>query len=347
MAFDKWKARLTGEKVPTFLLPDAWDEGYYRRPLVERQPNGSWKILDYVAVSYFMDGNQLIGLMHDGRPDPAEMTERELHDETLWSYVVTNPIPYEWYLAVAERGEEWPDKEKWTSVVPAIEQPAEATADAEKPAEPPKPRHQVLLDAIEAEGKKLLKTVTCADDEAVITGSKNKIAELRLAARREGEAEVKPLYNVYVAKRDIWSKPVKVAEELEAGIVTTVKLFRQSERIKEAAAAAERERIQREEFEANEREADRAIARGEPAPEPVIAEAPPAAVPAPAPVVPVYGKKTVKAEVKKFAVIEDWAKVFAHFQDDPEIRARLEKLATETIRAGGTVPGATYREGFM
>lgn len=343
MSFDKWQARLRGEKVMTFLQPDAWDEGYYRRPHLERKPNGQWKILGYTAVSYFMDGNQLVGIIGD-----REMTEQEIGDETLWSYVVSNPIPYEWYQAVAERGEEWPDKEKWTSIVPPVETAAAPSAETtDKPAEPAKERHEVLAASIRAEIEKAPKTVASAEDDAKAVGAKNRIAELRLAATKEGETLYKPIYERYKALQKRWADVIAPATTEEARLNKAVLTFREAERKKSAAAAAEAARKAQAEFEANQRAADRAIASGAPAPEPVIAAAPPATAPAPAPVVPSYGKRNVKEEVKKFAVIQDWCAVFAHFQTDADLRARLEKLATEAIRAGAAVPGATHREGLI
>lgn len=338
MSFSNWEARLRGETVKTFLQPDALDEGYYRKATAERQPNGQWKLLGYTPVCYFMDGNRLAGII-GGR----DMTDDEVTDETLWSYVVRNPIPYEWYAAVAERGEDWPDKDRWTSVVPPQPQ---AAADADAPLEPPKPRHEVLAAAIRAEIEKAPKTVASVEDDAKATGAKNRIAELRLAATKEGKALYEPIFKQYQALQKVWAEVIAPATAEEKRITNDVLTFREAERKKAAAAAAEAARKAQEEFEANQRAADRAIASGAPAPEPVITAAPPADTPAPQPAAPTYGKRQIKADLKKFAVIEDWAKVFAHFQADPELRARLEKLATDAIRAGAAVPGATHREGL-
>lgn len=334
MSFDKWKARLAGEKVPTFLRPDAWDEGYYRKASTERQPNGQWKILGYTPVSYFVDGNQLVGIIGD-----REMSDQEIGDETLWSYVVSNPIPYEWYQAVAERGEPWPDEEKWQTIVPPVE--------AANPDEPPKPRNEVLAASIRAEIEKAPKEVKSAEDDAKAVGAKNRIAELRLAATKEGEAIYKPIFERYKKFQKMWADVIAPATTEEARLNKAVLTFREAERQKAVAAAAEAARKAAAELEANQRAADRAIANGTPEALPVVAVAPPETQPAPAPVVPTYGKRNVKADVKKFAVIEDWGKVFAHFQTDADLRARLEKLATDAIRAGAAVPGATHREGLV
>lgn len=346
MSFSNWQARLRGETVKTFLQPDALDEGYYRKPETEKLPNGRRKVLGYTPVAYFMDGNRLAGII-GGR----DMTDDEVGSEELWSWVVSNPIPYDWYQAVAERGEEWPDKEKWTSVVPPVGAAEEsgAPADADKRK---KPRDQELEEAIIKEIAAAPKKIASDDDIAVATGSKNKLAELRLAAKRDGEAEYKPLYAKYKALQERWAAVMGLADTEERRIAKAILTLREEQRqaaAKAAAAAAEEARQKAQaEFEANERVADRAIARGEPAPEPQLTlQAPPAAAPAPAPVVPTYGKRVVKEEVKKFAVIQDWVAVFTHFQADPELQARLEKLATEAIRAGTAVPGATSREGLI
>jgi hypothetical protein len=355
MSFDKWQARLEGKKVKTFLQPDAEDEGYYRRPQMERQPNGRWKVLGYTAVAYFLDGNDLVGIIGD-----RDMTPDEVTDETLWSYVSSNPISHDWFVAVAENGMEWPDKEKWTSIVPPVRlsdnQPLPNEQSGDAPAEPEKPkleRHEELAAAIRAEIERAPKTVASVEDDAKAVGAKNKLAELRLAATKEGEALYKPIHAQYQALQKRWAAVVAPAIDEEKRLNTVVLTFRQAEKKKadEAAAAiaAEAKRKADAEFEANERAADRALARGEPAPDPVIAKEPSAPTPAPVPAAPTptYGKRQVKAEEKKFAVINDWVAVFTHFQADTELRERLEKLATTAIRAGGTVPGATYREGFI
>lgn len=334
MSFDKWKARLAGEKVPTFLQPDAWDEGYYRKASTERLPNGRWKILGYEPVAYFIDGNQLVGLIGS-----REMTEKEIGDETLWSYAVSNPIPYEWYQAVAERGEPWPDEEKWQTIVPPVE--------AEKPDEPPKPRNEVLAASIRAEIEKAPKEVKSTEDDAKAVGAKNRIAELRLAATKEGEAIYKPIFERYKKLQKMWADVIAPATTEEARLNKAVLTFREDERKKAEAIKAEAEKKQREINEANERAAQRAIASGKPEPAPLVAAPPPEPTPAPAPAAPSYGTRKVKNEVKKFPVIQDWVAVLTHFQEDADLRARAEKLATDAIRAGAAVPGATYREGLV
>lgn len=357
MSFDKWQARLAGQKVVAWLQPDALDEGYYRKPLGEKQPNGRFKITGYLPVAYFIEGNRLVGIIGD-----RDMTDHEVTDETLWSYVVTNPIAYEWFQAVAERGEPWPDVEKWTSPVPARmsdNQPTDLTADEtwEKikeennltVAEPEKPRHEVLAAAIKAEIEAAPKAAKTVEDANRAAGAKNKIAELRLTAAREGEAIYKPPFAEYKRLFATWDPMVKTAAAAEAGLNKMVLSFRETERKKAEAAAAEAARIQQEQDAANERAAQRAIARGEveemPLHPPV--EAAPAVPPAPAPVQPTYGKRVVKEEVKKFAVVNDFVAAFTHFKNDPELRARIEKLSTDAIRAGAVIPGVTYREGLI
>lgn len=341
MSLTKWEARLRKEKTPTFLQPDAFDEGYYRKPVVEKLPNGRWKTLDYIPVAYFMDGNRLVGLIGDLNTK-RDMTDDELSDEGLWSWVVANPIPYEWYEAVADHGLPWPDEAQWMSTI-TEEVPA---GDPENPAEPAKPRHEVLATKIKAEIDAAIKSITNEDEANKAAGSMNKLAELRLTATKEGEALYKPPFKEYKRLYDLWNPMVGDAQKTEKRLNTAILTFRESERKKAAAAAAEAARIKQEQDEAAERAVQRSIARGEPEALPVITEAAPE-TPAPAPVQPTYGSRKPREEVKKFAVIDDWSKVFAHFSTDADLRARLEKLATDAIRAGADVPGATYREGFI
>ena len=110
MSFERWRARLAGEKVVTYLQPDAEDEGYYRKPITEPklaangQRNGQKRIIGWEPVAYFIDRGKLCGVIGD-----RDMAINEVTDESRWSWVVRHPISEELYRAVAERDEPWPD----------------------------------------------------------------------------------------------------------------------------------------------------------------------------------------------------------------------------------------------
>lgn len=362
MSFDRWKKRLAREQVVAFVNPDEHDEGYYRKPLYvprlgpDGKTNGQKQIVGYEPVAFFLDEGEMIGVIGVG-----EGRRNIGPKEEVWSWCVRNPISYEWYTAVAENGEPWPDQAQWAPSVRTLSEnqgapPEQLLDDAPEglPAQPEAPPVPVEEPHIKA--KRLIieaiaeapSTVTTPEEAAKAAGAKNLIAERRLEATRQGEALYKPPYAEYKRLHGIWSPMVAVAETAEKTINRMVLAFNEGERKRIAAEAAERDRIAAEIVEINERVAQRAIANGLPeSPPKAVEEAAPPPPPAPAAVQPTYGTRKIKAELKKFAVIGDPVAAFKHFQNDTELMARLQKLADETIRSGHDVPGTTVREGYL
>lgn len=367
MSFNRWRARLAGEKVVTYLQPDEDDEGYYRRPITEPklaangQRNGQKRIIGWEPVAYFIDRGKLCGVIGD-----RDMAINEVTDESLWSWVVRYPISEETYRAVAERGEPWPDlimnqatrdllpqaiptsNERLApgtivgEIVPAANRDV-AKSDNRPPEElPPEVEHAQAIDsAIGAAPTK----ITSEAEAAIALGSKNRIAELRLAADKAGKAIYEPIYRDYKKVQAVWSPIVARAVAAEGKLQTAILTFRESERKRLAKIAAEEAAKQAAIDAANEKAAQLAIAAGRPEPAPVVEQ--PAPVAQPAPIAPTYGTRKLKEELKKFAVINDDVEVYRHFRADADLKALLEKLATNAIRSGATVPGATFREGLI
>lgn len=344
-----------------FSQPGEADEGYYRKPITEKDhDNGRNVVVGWIPVAYYMWEGKLTGVIGAGDKS-HEMSDHEIFDEELWSYVVSNPIPHEWYVAVAERGEPWPDAKPTTTmaVLRAFEKSlGERGGEGEflrledneppKPekvesADPPEVQHAKAIDTAISAAKSL--TVTNEGEASIAAGSKNRIAELRLAADKAGKAIYQPLHAAYVAEREKWLPMVNRADVAEKSINREVLEFREKQRKAVIAAEMKAAQAQREQDEANERAAQRAIAAGEPEPAPLVEEAAIAA--APSPVVPTYGKRSIKEDVKKFAVIVDDVEVYKWLRANQELKDLLQKLATNAIRAGFTVPGATIREGLI
>lgn len=369
MSFDRWRARLAGEKVQTFLQPDAEDEGYYRKPITEPklaangQRNGQKRIVGWTPVAYFIDRGKLCGVIGD-----RDMAINEVLDESLWSWVVRHPITEELYRAVAERGEPWPDlaqkaapEDGWQQQegeemmrgadidagnIPAVNRTVTRTDNQPPPEEviPPEVEHARGIDsAIGAAPTK----ITSEAEAAVALGSKNRIAELRLAADKAGKAIYQPPYAEYKRLHGLWTPPVARAEAAEKKLNTAILTFRENERRRLAKEKADADEKQRLIDVANEEAAQRAIAAGRPEPAPVIAPEPAPVVQQATPIAPTYGTRKLKEEVKKFAVINDDVEVYRHFRADADVRALLEKLTTNAIQSGATVPGATFREGLI
>lgn len=357
MSFDNWRMRLAGGKPSTFLQPQLEDEGYYRKPLVEPKlgpngkTNGQKRVIGWEPVAYFVERGMLRGVIGD-----RDMAANEVTDETLWSYVCRNPITEELYRAVAERGESWPDLpepvnhsvEALVATVPAANREVERS-DNQPPEEPAHIRHATAIDNAIAVAKDI--KITTDDEAALALGIKNRLAELRLDAQKAGAAVYKPVFDEYKKLHGIWTPMVARAEAAEKTLNTSYLLFRQKQKLAADMAAAAAKKAQEEIDEANERAAQRAIARGETEAAPVITEAPPGAVPAPSPVVATYrapGQRATK-EVEKwhFDGVEDWDKLYGFLKDNEGVKAAMTVLAKAMVATGRDVPGVKRHFGLI
>lgn len=376
MSYDHWRKRLEiAQQHKTvaarraavaalkinFSQPAEADCGYYRKPITEKHASGNGQnvITGWVPVSYFMHGDKLVGIIGIG-DDARDMTNDEVTSEELWSWVVSNPIPYEWYNGVVEHGDPWPDQPpgKNPAIIEALEtaypsdpepplDPIErivGRTDNKPPEVPPHVEHATAIDNAIAAASDL--KVTTEAEANLAAGSKNRIAELRLAADKAGKAEYQPPYTEYKRLHGLWSPPVARAETAEKKITTKILTFRESERKRLAELARQEADRLREEEKANARAADRAIASGESEPPPIVEDRP--VVPPPAPISPTYGRTKPREELKKFAVIDDDRKVYEYFrQSSPALIELIQTLATNATRSGLTVPGTTTREGLI
>lgn len=364
MSYDNWRKRLEVAKLPTVaarraeltrlglanMAPTIDDEGYYRIPITHKSVTGNGKniITGYTPIAIFFDGGSLVGVRGT---DQDEMTSNQVVD--CWTWCCSHPVPYEIYKLVAEDGELWPDLKAAVELDEdggSIGVPAGRLSDNQPPAETElekEPYHIRFAKAIDAAiSAAATLVVDSTEADAIAVGSKNRIAELRLAGARIGKAKYEPLLRVYETERNKWLPVVNRAADAEKAIERKVLTFRDAERRRIAAEQAAAAQRQREIDEANERAAQRAIAAGVAEAAPVAEEEPPATH-APAPVAPTYGTRQVKTELKKFAVIVNDVEVYKHFAANPDLQVFLQKLATNAIRAGLTVPGTTTREGLI
>lgn len=384
MSWDRWRERLAqkeaGQKitVPTFLSPGPEDEGFYRKPITEPElnkqgkTNGRKRIVGWEPIAYFLQDGTLVGVINN-----RDMTPNEI--DGLWSWCVQHPIRENWYRAVSERGESWPDAEKGV-VAPVCERcrgdrfvsgaypdlpdepcpkcnadapsgaervrltAREITRDDNKPPELlPEIAHATAIDnAISA----AIKKVTNETEAAQALGSKNRIAELRLAADKAGRAKYEPPFAEYKRLYGVWTPPVKRAEAKEKELNTIVLTFRESERRRIAKEQADADAKQREIDEANERAAQRAIGAAELEPPPIVETV---EQPAPlAPVVATYGSRKLKEEVKQILEsVTDFDAVYAFLKNEPKVKALLTELAAAKVKSGFVVPGVITREGLI
>jgi hypothetical protein len=319
--YSYWKSALAGEKPKMFV--DDPQCGFYRKGIYERNDKGNKRRTGWEPVAVFMAGETMTG-----RTVLRDVTGDALNE--LWSYIAGNPISEEAYRAVAERGERWPD-DPLPPEIPAADRDV-TTADNAAPKVMTADDHAAAIDnAIGAAPN----AVASEAEAAQALGFKNRIAELRLDADKAGKADYQPPFAEYKRLYKIWVPMIERAEQKEKQINTAILKFREAERqriAKEQAAA-----------EAKQREIEAANAKLEtPLPVPEVAPSV-----APAPILPTYGKKKLREEVKKFAIINDRVAALTHFKDDAELLARLDKLCTDAVRAGMAIPGVTYREGLL
>lgn len=365
--YDKYFKRLHGEKVETY---DGDPEpGFYRLPQRTSRQEGS-KITGWKAVAYFYDGltKTIVGVIGDRDMTPNEITD-------LWTHVCAYPIPEQVYRDI-EAGKPWPrdliGEPKQASRTAYPSAPMSATIQG-------RTAHTVVVDdipaadrvvtasdnappvddltldqqhkqAIENAVKAPVSPITSAEEDAAAMGRKNRIAELRLAAEKAGKAIYEPMFRVYTAEQKKWSPLGALCTAKEREITTAVLLFRESERKRLLKIQQDADEAQRVIDEANVRAADRAIMRGEPEPAPTVVHAPVFDEVRPTPVMPTYGTRVIKEELKKFAEIptpEAWAQVREHFKDNAELRMLLMKLSQAEVNAGRTVPGVQIREGLV
>lgn len=359
MSFENWKRRLAGEKVETFLQAQIEDEGYYRKPIAERNPNGNgkWIVYGYVPVAYFADNltpNVLRGLIGAG-DEMRDMTDAEVEGEEIWSWCCRQPITYETYQRVAEGGEPWadgfPSSEKVARAnAKQVEGQPKAVATDNAPEPDGKPKEPATLEEFQAAIALALKAapvekITSNEAAAIAAGNKNALAEIRLKADKAGRAIYEPLFRQYQTVQKAWAPLPKLCEDQEKKIQREINTWLESERQRLAREQAEAARKIQEEEERNQRAADRAIANGEPEPEPEVTDivVPSAIV---APIVPTHGTRAVRPELKTFVDITDEAKVAAYFRGNPELLAVLQKLAERATKLGQEVPGTTKRQGY-
>lgn len=366
MSFNSWRKRLEIAQQHTtvaarraavsalginFSQPGEADEGYYRKPITEKHPNGNGRniVTGWIPVSYYMWEGALVGTIGAGDAR-REMTDRQLTDEELWSYVVSNPISYETYQAVAEQGAAWPDmvREPVEAAPDPVEEVVERQIDRTDNKPPdvlPEVEHATAIDNAIAAAPK---TVTNETEAAQALGSKNRIAELRLAADKAGKALYQPIYAEYKRLHGVWTPPVARAETAEKALNVKILTFRENERKRIAKEKAEADAAQLLIDEENERAAQRAIAAGLPEPPPVVIEEAPPVADAPAPVVATYGKGKLKENIKwHLDAITDQDAVYRYFKDEQPLKTILHTLATAAVKAGKTVPGTKTHEGLV
>jgi hypothetical protein len=295
--WDYWRATLAGQAQP--IHEDQPQIGYYRTK------GGKGRQPEPVAI-YEHDG-ALVALRGATAVDPFD----------VWTWVCTNPISYETYQAVAQRGEPWP----------GMDQTVAAQIGDNNP---PTDEAELLREQIEAASKGVTEYAKIADDETAAKAQslRSRLLELKGQAEKAHKAEKEPHLSAGRAVDKKWLPVAKQAEDA-AGRIRAALSGYETEKLR-----IERERQQREAEEARKlAEAGKPIAPPEPT-------TPPAA----SPIRGAYGR-AASVRVVKVATVVDQDKLYLALRDNPDLVSLLQKLAQRVVdNTGVTPPGVEVTE---
>lgn len=337
MNYSYWKAAMAGEKPAMFV--DDPQLGFFRKGIYERNEKGNNRRVGWSPVAIYMAGGEITAQVGDN----IVLTDRDKINE-LWSYCAANSISEEWYRAVAERGEAWPDAHSpKANRAPKLAQDAEKDSppDTEQ-GTPERSPEQKLLDEL-AEHAKGIPTYAKIEDDNLLSKAhdlRDKIKKIENAAESERKKE-----------KDFYLKKGREIDDKWRGVILTAQA-----RYAEISAPMnkwvndklETQRLQDERVAAQQKAHDEAVAAAEaanrPAPPP---PEPPAPSNTPAPSMQVRsggGARASNVRTHKVVTITDEAAVYKHFAGSQELTAVLLKLATIATNAGLNVPGTTSKQ---
>ena len=337
-----WRALLAGWEIEGVKVPvDANTpfQGFYRTKRKDKT---------YQPVAYWIEGNIWKCLIDGNLIEPDRAIEQ-------WPFISRYPISRAWYVAVAEKGEPWPDAdERVTSQALAVS--AERPADAPAPMGHNEPPEEMPIDALRnkienAKGGipdyKLIR-----DDEKLAKAKslKNRLTELAGEAKKEREKRSRPHLDALDEIRAEWSPLVDDATAAAKTVNNSMDEWA-TEKLKiqrKAEAEADQRKRDAEAIEAeNARKLREAEEAGKPVPKlqdvPKVEEAPPPSAEGTV-VRPGYGKAgRVKTEWV-VTEITDIDALFGLLKTHPELKALMLQLAQRAKNAGIEPPGCKCEE---
>jgi hypothetical protein len=321
-----WNALMGKEYPAEFGKPQSFEDspcaGFWRKGVYDKQPNKAAKRVGWEPVAIWIEGGQPQALVGAKAADPA----------AIWTSVCKTPISEDWYRAVAERGEGWPDDHRTVAENPDPDVTAALQREAETPAEK-------IAREIAEEKAHLPKYSKIESDEqsSKARSLQQRFLDLRGEAKRVYEDLNAPLLKEQKRIREIWFPLRDGADEAANVLRKAMEKWEDTKREAARRAAAEQERITREHAAA----ALKAKEANEPPPP---MEAPKPNTPPPAAQIRGGPGRAAAVKVEKFVTEIDVDKVFQVFKERPEVVMLLSDLAQKAIRAGLTVDGATWEE---
>lgn len=357
-----WAASLAGEKPP--MHDGDVHTGFYR----ERQKNGTFKP---VAV-WYVDGELMCRI--GDRMIPAEdetsseTGKTHLGAKSRWSYFGYHPIPHETYVAVAERGEPWPDGDDavQTDAVEGADRVAEGAKGAPDDEEAVEDENlkKKILESLERDAEnradaraldaKINQIMASVEGYKEITSNEQMEKAQSVRSRlNELAGEAKKAHASW--KAPFWAKAKQIdnrwlaLDRVASGGAFQIR--KAMEAFQDAQRAAERKRL------AEQQQAAQQLPVGN---EPSVDSAPPAQPHQPSMPQPVkgsYGRAASTQFKKKVTDITDVNALFAFIRGPedppgsgkypklhPEMQAFMLQLAQRALNANLEPPGVAIEE---
>jgi len=294
------------------------EEGWFR----SKFKDGPWQ----PVVIWFDDGwNALRGI----EPD-----RREVRDvDELWTYACRQPISYEEYERVAEKGLPWSDVDETVHAQRTPPKPGSNSDDISEA--------EVLRDQIESAlaGMKEYAEIKDVDQAGKAQSLRARLNELSGMADKKREAEKRPHLEAGKAVDKLWMPLVTDAKDGANKLRKTLEAFETKRLQEQRKREDERRRAEEEQRRREEEPSFEDMGQAAPAPPPPPAEAPDTKIRG------AYGRAaTIGAE---FVVtsFDDYDALYGYMKGRPEIVACLEDLARKAVKAGRRdIPGITIGE---
>ena len=321
-AFAKWRMALETPNIRDRIAIslDHPEPGYYR---IKR--NNRWE-----PIAYWYEGRRLhcvVGVPSDDEDPCWFAATEEMHLQKaidVWTYAWRNPVTEEAYEAVVGGGR-WPDLDA------AVEEQVSRPAVKGDNAPPADEIEQIKIDIENAEtAVERYKVIDDDETSKAAQSARARLNELARMADKRREALVAP---AIAAQREVngkWQPLVKAAKDAAAKIGAAM-----------GAWETKKARLQREQMEAEQRAADRAISQGvPPSTMETKSEAPPMESPAPAMKIKGgYGRAAAVIEEAVIEEVTDFRALLIFYGERPDVKDAVMRNARTDVKNGHEPPG--------
>jgi hypothetical protein len=288
--------------------------GFYRGRAVKDGP--------FLPIAIWIDETGKMNITRGGQPVPIP---------AVWPHCVWYPVSHEAFVAVAERGEKWPDEDA------AVAASREDATIGDNSQNDTRTEVEILREQIDIAkaGMADHEKITSDEQAARAQSLRSRLLELSGEADKKREREKAPHWEAAKAVDAKWQPLVKDAKASADALRSALDTY-------ETAKFRKQQEEQRKRDEELRKQAEEAAKNGQPAPVTAVVEAEPPKA-APTSIRGGYGRAAAVKPVKVAKVV-DQAKAYAFFSETPEMIEFIAALAQKAINNGQTVPGVDVEE---